>query len=120
MSVPPVANGFMTDVDAALVQNVFDLPQAEGKSNVIHHCELDDVRARLIVFKVIDFGHDEQNIRTGQEKVHFSLTRPVEELRLALLEFKARYNAQWLLQRHDWQTPAAVRALHSEPLAMAA
>jgi len=40
-----------------------------------------------------------------------------KELRLALLEFKARYNAHWLLQRYDWQTPATVRATHGEPLA---
>jgi len=44
----------------------------------------------------------------------------VEELRLALLEFKERYNRHWLLQRHDSQTPAAVRATHGDLLPMAA
>lgn len=44
----------------------------------------------------------------------------VEELRLALLDFKLRYNRHWLLQRHDWQTPAAVRERHADPLPMAA
>ena len=34
----------------------------------------------------------------------------VEELRLALLEFKARYHREWLIERHGHQTPAAVRA----------
>jgi hypothetical protein len=34
----------------------------------------------------------------------------VEELRLALLEFKERYNRAWLCERHGHQTPAAVRA----------
>jgi putative transposase len=34
----------------------------------------------------------------------------VEELRLALLEFKERYNRQWLCERHGHQTPAQVRA----------
>jgi hypothetical protein len=33
----------------------------------------------------------------------------IEELRLALLEFKHTYNTQWLLQRHGYQTPAQVR-----------
>ncbi|KAA6181845.1 DDE-type integrase/transposase/recombinase [Thiohalocapsa marina] len=65
-------------------------------------------------------GAAERFMRSLKEQLlwvrHF---HTVEGLRLALLEFKARYNAQWLLQRHDWQTPAAVRAQHSEPLAMA-
>ncbi|MXX37866.1 MAG: DDE-type integrase/transposase/recombinase [Gemmatimonadetes bacterium] len=33
----------------------------------------------------------------------------VEELRRALIEFKQRYNQQWLLQRHNYKTPAQVR-----------
>jgi transposase InsO family protein len=34
----------------------------------------------------------------------------VEDLRRALLEFKARYNRAWLVERHGHQTPAQVRA----------
>lgn len=34
----------------------------------------------------------------------------VEELRQALLAFKHYYNHHWILQRHGYQTPAAVRA----------
>ena len=33
-----------------------------------------------------------------------------EELRLALLEFKRRYNGEWLIERHGYRTPAQVRA----------
>ena len=33
----------------------------------------------------------------------------VEELRCALIEFKQRYNEQWILQRHNYKTPAQVR-----------
>jgi len=66
-------------------------------------------------------GVAERFVRTLKEQLlwvrHFDT---VEELRLALLEFKERYNRHWLLQRHDWQTPSAVRATHSEPLPMAA
>ena len=32
----------------------------------------------------------------------------VEELRLALLAFKERYNQQWLAQRHGHRTPVAL------------
>ena len=33
----------------------------------------------------------------------------IEELRQALIEFKHVYNEQWILQRHDYKTPAQVR-----------
>jgi transposase InsO family protein len=33
----------------------------------------------------------------------------IEELRLALMAFKHQYNQQWILQRHDYKTPAQVR-----------
>ena len=33
----------------------------------------------------------------------------IEELRLALIDFKHVYNEQWILQRHDYKTPAQVR-----------
>ena len=34
----------------------------------------------------------------------------VEELRLALLEFRRLYNEHWILERHGYLTPAQVRA----------
>ena len=33
----------------------------------------------------------------------------IEQLRQALIEFKHIYNQQWILQRHDYKTPAQVR-----------
>lgn len=56
-------------------------------------------------------GVAERFIRTLKEQLLW--VRPfetVEELRLALLDFKARYNQQWLCERHGHQTPTAVRA----------
>ena len=56
-------------------------------------------------------GVAERFIRTLKEQLLW--VRPfetVEELRVALLEFKDRYNAGWLCERHGHQTPAAVRA----------
>jgi hypothetical protein len=35
----------------------------------------------------------------------------IEELRLALHAFQATYNQTWIVERHGYQTPAAVRAL---------
>ena len=35
--------------------------------------------------------------------------KTIEELRLALLEFKKTYNQQWIIQRHGYKTPSQVR-----------
>ena len=44
----------MANIDAALVQNIFDLPQAERKPDVIHNGKFDNFRAGFIVLEVID------------------------------------------------------------------
>ncbi len=44
----------------------------------------------------------------------------VEDLRLALLEFRRRYNETWILERHGYQTPAAIRAIQTQVAALAA
>jgi putative transposase len=44
----------------------------------------------------------------------------VEELRLALHAFKDTYNQTWIVERHGYQTPAAVRAAQLAPLPAAA
>lgn len=56
-------------------------------------------------------GVAERFIRTLKEQLLWVRTfDTVEELRVALLEFKERYNREWLCERHGYQTPAAVRA----------
>lgn len=56
-------------------------------------------------------GVAERFIRTLKEQLLWVRTfETVEGLRLALLEFKERYNRGWLCARHAHQTPAAVRA----------
>ncbi len=47
----------MADVDASLMQQVFDIPKREWKSDVQHHCEADDLGAGFEVFKGGRFGH---------------------------------------------------------------
>ena len=39
----------------------------------------------------------------------------IEELRLALHAFQATYNQTWIIERHGYQTPAAVRAAQLAP-----
>ena len=56
-------------------------------------------------------GIAERFVRTLKENLlwiqHF---KTVEELRLALLEFKKIYNNQWIIGRHGYKTPAQVKA----------
>jgi putative transposase len=44
----------------------------------------------------------------------------IEDLRLALHAFKDSYNQTWIVERHGYQTPAAVRAAQLAPLPAAA
>jgi putative transposase len=44
----------------------------------------------------------------------------IEELRRARLEFQRTYNQTWIVERHGYQTPAAVRAAQLAPLSAAA
>ena len=44
----------------------------------------------------------------------------IEELHLALYAFKDTYNRTWIVERHGYQTPAAVRAAQLAPLPVAA
>jgi putative transposase len=56
-------------------------------------------------------GVAERAIPTLKEQLlwvrHFAT---IEELRLALTEFTARYNASWLRERHGYRTPDQIRA----------
>ena len=56
-------------------------------------------------------GVAERFIRTLKEQLLWVFTfDTVEELRVALLEFKERYNHGWLCERHGHQTPVQLRA----------
>src|SRR5918911_2897238 len=66
-------------------------------------------------------GCAERFIRTLKENLLWVRTfDTVEELRQALLVFRAVYNTTWLIERHGFQTPAAVRQSQLSPAAMAA
>jgi transposase InsO family protein len=66
-------------------------------------------------------GCAERFIRTLKENLLWVRTfDTIEELRQALLDFKRRYNEQWLIERHGFRTPAQVRAAQLAPVAMAA
>lgn len=61
-------------------------------------------------------GCAERFVRTLKEQLLWlEPFATIEELRLALLAFKDRYNAHWLIGRHGHRTPAAVRADFTQP-----
>src|SRR4051812_38996277 len=66
-------------------------------------------------------GCAERFIRTLKENLLWVRTfDTVEELRQALLGFREIYNTIWLIERHGFQTPAAVRQNQLSPAVMAA
>ena len=66
-------------------------------------------------------GCAERFIRTLQENLLWVRAfDTLEELRQALLAFRESYNTTWLIERHGFQTPAAVRQSQLSPAALAA
>ena len=66
-------------------------------------------------------GCAERFIRTLKENLLWVRTfDTVEELRLALLAFREVYNATWLIERHGFRPPAAVRGEQLSAAALAA
>jgi hypothetical protein len=47
----------MADVDPALVQQVLDVSERKGKSNVQHNRQADDLRAAVKVLEWVAFCH---------------------------------------------------------------
>jgi transposase InsO family protein len=66
-------------------------------------------------------GCAERFIRTLKENLLWVRTfDTVEQLRHALIEFREVYNTTWLIERHGFRPPAAVRAEQLSPAAKAA
>jgi len=66
-------------------------------------------------------GCAERFIRTLKENLLWVRRfATIDELRQALHAFKDTYNRTWIVERHGYQTPAAVRAAHLAPLPAAA
>jgi putative transposase len=66
-------------------------------------------------------GCAERFIRTLKENLLWlHRFETVEDLRQALLAFKHRYNQTWIVERHQYRTPAQVRHEQLHPAALAA
>ena len=55
--MPPKSNSFVADIDAALVQQILDIPERQREPHIEHHCQADDLRARFEVLEKGAFGH---------------------------------------------------------------
>ena len=66
-------------------------------------------------------GCAERFIRTLKENLLWVRTfDTVEQLRRALLDFRETYNTTWLIERHGFRPPDAVRKEQLQPAALAA
>jgi putative transposase len=66
-------------------------------------------------------GCAERFIRTLKENLLWVRTfRDVEELRLALIDFRQTYNERWLIERHGHRSPAQFRRDQMDTLPLAA
>ena len=66
-------------------------------------------------------GCAERFIRTLKENLLWvRWFETIEDLRQALLDFRRTYNKEWIIQRHGYRTPAAIRAAQLAPLPAAA
>jgi putative transposase len=66
-------------------------------------------------------GCAERFIRTLKENLLWARSfDSVEELRVALLEFRETYNTTWLIERHGFRPPATIRHEQLQPAARAA
>jgi len=55
--VPPETDRLMTDIDAAFVQQIFDVPERKREPNIHHNRQADDVGRRLEVLEWVTFFH---------------------------------------------------------------
>jgi putative transposase len=66
-------------------------------------------------------GCAERFIRTLKENLLWVRTfRTVEELRLALIDFRRTYNENWLIERHGHRSPVQFRRDQMDKLPLAA
>mgnify|MGYP001566248043 CR=1 FL=1 len=70
-SAPPKSDGFVAHIDAAFMQQVFDIPKRKRKSDMPHHRKADNLRAGFEVVKWRAFGHG------GTLRNHFTRLKSV-------------------------------------------
>jgi hypothetical protein len=49
--MPPILDRLVAHIDTSLVKQFFDIPQRERKTHIQHHCQANDLGARLEVLE---------------------------------------------------------------------
>ncbi len=55
--IPPISNSFVADVDAALVEQIFDITKRKWKPDIHHHGEADNLGRRFKISERIMIFH---------------------------------------------------------------
>ena len=76
-AVPPEPDRLVAYLDAALVQQILDIPEREREPNIHYYRQADDLGARLEVAKRAWCVHP-RTLRPGTRSSEFPLTRPSE------------------------------------------
>ncbi len=74
--VPPILDSFVTQVDASLVQQVFDIPKRERETDVQHHRKADDLGIGFEVFERSRSGNMQKPRNTPAPLNQVLLKRP--------------------------------------------
>ena len=75
--IPPKADRFVANVDAALVQQVFDISKRKWKSDVHHYRQANDLGRRFEISKWAWFGHGQTLCDRPARLKQFSSDRAV-------------------------------------------
>jgi hypothetical protein len=73
-AVPPMADRLMADVDAALCEQIFDIPKRQRVLYVHQHCQADDLRRAVEIFERI--AHLATLNPADSDREHVALTEP--------------------------------------------
>jgi hypothetical protein len=49
-----------------------------------------------------------------EQAIHGRIFRTIEDVRAAVRDFVARYNAEWLIEKNGYRSPAQMRAAWQE------
>ena len=79
--MPPEPHGVVAKIDAALMKQILHVPKRQRKPDVQHHCQADDLGARLEVLERGTFGHDRTLAGPCPASNGVALTRPNVEHR---------------------------------------
>ncbi len=55
--MPPKSDGFMADIDAALMQQIFHIAKGQRKPDIKHYRQADNLTTCFEVAKWVRFGH---------------------------------------------------------------